>query len=135
MFTKTELDLCRKIAEKERKEIRFGSWVLYNEQEYLVIDYFRHKTEPTHLNLYGLKRYVFETDVTPLLSSHDCLEWLKKRYGEIFLKTWLGTMWCVSIGKRLNEELPIIGLSDLVGKTPLEALLRAVLAILEEEHD
>lgn len=127
-FTPEEIKLCKAIAEKHRKEIKFGLWVLYKGQEQLVVDYFRHKTESTRLDLYGLTRYVFETEITPLWQIPDCLEWLYERYEEVGVESLLDYWEASAYLHRKVKDAEVI---DAKGKTPLEACLKAVLAILE----
>jgi len=127
-FTKEEISLCKQVAEKERKPLEYGSW-------YLIIP--KDKKAVEEICLYDSKIdesfLVFSRDTTttvPLWSISDCLEFLRERGYRV----------------RIDEEITPLSLSSNVkcyghksniavckfGTTPLEACLKAVLAVLEE---
>ena len=118
-FTKTEIDLCKKIAEKDFKEITYG-------------DYYSHGDGAWHLcDGHKLKKALDEIGVIPIWQEHDCLEWLRER-------NWVN---CHFYPVENRVEWSIVrkpfkwSADDQIiqqGKTHLEALLRAVLAILEK---
>lgn len=113
-FTKTEIDLCKKIAEKERREIEVGDTYLLEGKPILC----------AYSNGGWHKR--MEKDIIPLWQEHDCLEWLReKRYRIEFYWNDYG----IRIELHHDERNSVF--SDRKKQTPLEALLRAVLAVME----
>ena len=122
-FSKEEIRLCKLIAEKgEIKEIQYGVWVA------------REKRTKIEISLWNLPIGVTEKQRkegkwTPLWQEHDCLEWLRERDEDfdIYIE-WDSTdkEWWVGIG--YHAEIPHM---TETGNTPLEALLRAVLEIME----
>ncbi len=131
-FTSTEIDLCKKIAEKERMQINKGDWIIEIDRAdipLLVIDIqLEYLTlslgyESTHRVLSKRK------EVVPLWQEHDCLEWLREKGYRVMTDEDLTESdpfkaKCYGHGgKRAYYRY---------GKTPLEALLRAVLAVMEE---
>jgi hypothetical protein len=107
-FNKEEISLCKQIAEKHRKEIKYGDWFL-NEGGFAKVWPYRHNCE--------------RTDVIPLWTISDCLEFLQKKEDVIELVvTGKHLRWFCRWGNRKMRS----------GKTPLEACLKAVLAVLEE---
>ena len=123
-FTKEEISLCKQVAEKHRKEICKGDCVavrsygdLSGKTEYKVIlvDFeFLHKS----------------LDVCfPLWTISDCLEFLNQ--GNSFKTELYNTRWNWYCKTKRYE----IGAKEYFarGKTPLEACLKAVLAVLEEK--
>jgi len=112
-FTPKEIEICKKVAEKERKEIKRGDWYLYDGEihlwdiRYKMSDDDRGKPNPV-----------------PLWQEHDCLEWLDKAK-DITLR----------ICSHPDAHLAEVEYDDKIyyGSTPLEPLLRVILAILEEK--
>lgn len=108
-FTKEEISLCKQVREKHRKEIKYGDWSL-NEGGFVKVWPYR----------YNCKRI----ELIPLWQIPDCLEFLKGRFrklrvcsdDEFEVEYWLKS-----------------GCYYQYGKTPLEACLKAVLAVLEEK--
>ena len=145
-FTTKEIELCKKIAEKEEKELKCGDWIIphsYGGQPSIVL-----RVEPDG------KHYAFTPDDKkgehyilgfidmnfPIWQEHDCLIWLKKKSWRI-LDVYCGLKkpkdgWNVAIIPWDGKVSDIDGRRDVKefeAKTFLEALLRAVLAILEEK--
>lgn len=133
-FTPTEIDLCKKIAEKK------ACVYLLGEGDYFIYEDPDRKSgwsNPT-LNVNDYEpEYGYGKNV-PLWQEHDCLEFLREKY--VWLKTvtsngFIGEEGCPRLVIKpfgRVECLPKHGSKKLyVGKTPLEALLRAVLAVME----
>ena len=123
-FTDEEIKNCRKIAEKgERKTVEYGDWC-YSEI-YWPGHGDRDVIDPKRVGLWRSHLPADEnTAHTPLWQEHDCLEWLKDKFTVIELwRTGRKLVWMC----RLNDY------KWWKGETPLEALLRAVLAIIEEK--
>ncbi len=123
-FTAIEIKLCQDIAKKWRKEIKYGDWYLnYQNQIYLQSVLFAPQ----------------DKEDIPLLTLEDCLEFLRGRkwrivqfyegYGTI-RKDKSPDVVSIKLWNWENDLLPEVKGS---GKTPLEACLKAVLAVLEEE--
>lgn len=118
-FTKTEKDLCKKIVEKERRRIDFCDY--YIDAENQVVTF-----KCPHIRVY------LEGDVL-LWQEHDCLEWLRER--NLYLEGLDQTDECkYTCGIcEIDEMGPnILTVKWHEGKTPLEALLRTVLAVMEK---
>ena len=121
-FTKEEM-LCKQVAEKHRKNIKRGDW--YNDLNVgdgnLDICNFNQGVYWTYLNK--------NKKVIPLWTISDCLEFLRRR-GHIFVFHDLRAL------KGNKIKLPtslILGKKTFGGNTPLEACLKAVLAVLEDK--
>jgi len=129
-FTPTEIDLCKKIVEKERKEIQRGDWVA-DELENICLVEKRFKTlltinEDGDCAQYG---YLDDLNVVPLWQEHDCLEWLREKGFEEFYVD----RFCDGKVEAYGWHKDTFGKIDKQkGKAPLEALLRAVLAVMKE---
>ena len=133
MFTKTEIDLCRKVAEKWRKfSDEWGNYVYdeKNKEVVLIQRFIRVKGKFVIFEDPAGEKEDVRHKCFPLLSISDCLEWLRadgREYDVVVdcLQT--------AVIVKLYTPPPY---QELVykesAKTPLEALLRAVLAILEE---
>jgi len=138
-FTDEEIKNCRKIAEKgERKTVEYGDWC-YSEI-YWPGHGDRDKIDPKRVGLWRSHLPADEnTAHTPLWQEHDCLEWLRKEYVPLIITTRddayaqkSGWRWQVVWGNpHAIDEKPWDGCFN--APTLLEALLRAVLAILEEK--
>lgn len=130
-FTPKEIELCKKIAERERREIKKGDWVIdINRADIplLVIDI---QLEYLTLSLGYEATYQVSSErkkgSIPLWQIHDCLEWLKEKgWFRVNINTVEADVKCTNVWKNIA---PI----ETSGKTPLEALLSAVLAIQEEK--
>jgi len=128
-FTDTEIDLCKKIAEKERKEIGKGDLYLWEEDVVL-------HTGSGFYNVNPQEQPVFE--LIPLWQEHDCLEWLREHKWRI-LDVYCGLKkpkdgWNVVIipwdGKCSDNK----DVKEFEGKTLLECLQRHVLAVMEKNE-
>lgn len=108
-FTKTEIDLCKKIAEKKRKEIKYGDYFEFNGNLHLMLS----KDKPEMHDV-----------AIPLWQEHDCLEWLREK-GKYFKLSYY------------EEDIQYWEVQTIIdafcSKTPLEALLQAVLAVMEKK--
>lgn len=124
-FTKEEISLCRQVAKKHRKDIKYGDW--YWSKSY---------NKPLLAMDYGFKIKEQEwSQVFKIWTISDCLEFLDKHTND-----W-------SLDKDVDEEGKQTGKFCLwwmpspkhkdsyrIGETRLEACLKAVLAVLEEEE-
>ena len=118
-FTKEEISLCEQIAEKHIKKVKYGEWYLLNGKPILCA----YANEGFHKSLEA------ENKIVPLWTISDCLEFLRKKCQDHVLLIhdkeddveWF--LWMDEY-----KETQQMG----KGKTPLEACLKAVLAVLEE---
>jgi len=111
-FNKEEISLCKQVAERYRKKVGWGDWGLVDDQIHLY-------------DVITIGKDTVEKGIIPLWTISDCLEFLQEKVGVIEL--WRH-------GRNLNKWLYRLNnhrWND--GKTPLEACLRAVLAVLEEK--
>jgi len=126
-FTPKEIEICKKVAEKERKEIKRGDWYLYDGEihlwdiRYKMSDDDRGKPNPV-----------------PLWQEHDCLEWLRGHGFSIIqaCEHPMSHQWLVEINPYESPAYKIMGRESFDARgefSLLEALLKAVLAILEEK--
>lgn len=130
-FTKTEVDLCKKIAEKDKRKLKCGDYMVVNGE----VDLFDTKWGecpnrfPDAPAVYNCSDDMYHKDYFPLWQEHDCLEWLRQEHESILIQyIWRG--WNVIISKSPEGRNSSY---TWQGKTPLEALLHAVLAILEKK--
>lgn len=145
-FTKEEISLCKQVAEKHRKDIEYGDWVYtYKKEITLVISPIgkldwsirNYKVLPEQEGRGFYCVHENKNEYIPLWTISDCLEFLKEKGGfivnahddtgdsfSIEIETapghWKGTRWLKTRKK-------------FIGKGLLEACLKAVLAVLEEE--
>jgi len=129
-FTKEEISLCKKVAKKHRKEIKYGDW-------YISIDsrmYLWLSSSPFNKDFVNTCEPQNQADkIIPLWTISDCLEFLRERNWCLYkLIEWLGgeKFQCSIINS--SDNLGGRNCFDRLGKTPLEACLKAVLAVLEE---
>ena len=125
-FTKEEISLCKQVAEKHRKDIEHGDW--------MIIEGDPHEVPALYI---GQDFPVTKRTMLPLWTISDCLEFLREKGGfivnahddigdsfSIEIETanghWKGTRWLKTRKK-------------FIGKGLLEVCLKAVLAVLEEE--
>ena len=116
-FTDIEIDLCKLIAEKERRYISKGDYYIYNNKLKLY--------NPPNSNLNDVVN--MNIDFIPLWQEHDCLEFLVGKNIDIFIE-WTQDHWWVGIAEK--DQLPHMSTLEL---SLLEALLRAILEILDNE--
>jgi len=123
-FTDKEIELCRKIAKKERKIIRHGDYYWFTEL-----------TSINRLRLMNIASAKIEgaKEMLPIWQEHDCIEFLiRKGYGKIlnFINYEKKGQWTFT-AENFILETPY-NKTRGEGETPLEALLSAVLAMMEE---
>ena len=127
-FTKQEIDLCKKIAEKSlsRKRLDDGDYffckVFGKEGIFLVSDML---SVDWHKTIREDKKAIF------LWQEHDCLEWLR---GKGYIIAFVVDLGAICPKHRNIISITICGrerAKTYYGKTPLEALLRTVLAVME----
>ena len=125
-FTSTEIDLCKKIAEKEKRKKERGDWVKIGGKIQLVTN--------------SYDDYFFSGDGqwqqgrgTLIWQEHDCLEWLRKKKYEVnlhffnHLGKWMIQLWDYKSTQACYSDYD----KENKNSTILEALLRAVLAVME----
>lgn len=141
-FTKEEISLCKQVAEKYRKEINKGDWILLqeilcliissNENEIGYIEY-NHDELISYLILTGTKRNKEKFVQTqskkwfPLWTISDCLEFFEEQGYSFERAIQLGSIFDVSF-------ISVKGTTKKgSGDTILEACLKAILAVLKEK--
>lgn len=126
-FTKEEVSLCKQVAERHRKDIEYGDWMIIEGDPHVVPTLFIGQDFPK------TKRTML-----PLWTITDCLGFLKEKGYRV----------------RLDEDKDVELINKTIeldpfsvscyghkskrsffryGKTLIEACLKAVLAVLEEE--
>ena len=123
-FTKEEISLCKQVAEKHRKDIEYGDWYWSNSHNKPLIAIaggFK-ANEQKHFGVFKI------------WTISDCLEFLRER--AFYLEGLCQVDEC-------EYECDVSEMDDMglvrhtkrhfEGKTPLEACLKAVLAVLEEK--
>jgi len=125
-FTKEEISLCKQIAKKHRKEIARG-------------DYYVGWRDKKNRQVLALSHEVFTFEsLIPLWTMSDCLEFLRKKdflYIEISspgVDELFGENWQVITKHKDTPTDCSIAYVIQYANTPLEACLKAVLAVLEE---
>lgn len=123
-FTKEETSLCKQVAERHKKTIEYGDW------------YFIKEHKPAVPMLWTRGDDCGYDDAIPILTISDCLEFLAER-GLYLLGLNQSDECEFSCGFCETDDLgmrPSVENATWVdGETPLEACLKAVLAVLEEE--
>ncbi len=116
-ITKEEISLCEQIAEKYRKEVKYGDWYINYDVE-------------IRLKGYAGKGYR-DDEAIPLWTISDCLEFFEKvgLNQEFHFKHFNNGGW--SFTAEDNKYRKIRG----EGETRLSACLKAVLAVVEESKD
>jgi len=117
-FTKEEISLCKQVREKELllKPVKEGDWV---RNEY-------GKPSTDLVTSEYIRNVIRFTDIKhwfPLWTISDCLEFLRERKSQMEFELVFGDEW-----KVIFHWIKVFE-----GNTPLEACLKAVLAVLEEE--
>lgn len=125
-FTNEEINLSKKVAGRHIKEVKYGEWYLLNDKPILC----------AYANK-GFHEYLEEKDaIIPIWTISDCLEFLRDR--ALYLLGLNQSDECEFVcgfcevddmGMRTIDETA----KWVEGKTSLEACLKAVLAVLEEE--
>ena len=150
-FTEEEISLCKQVAEKHKKEIGHGDWIYIRKKriicgiplmEVCLVDgnYLIPKKDTMLMEKYLINEFGFSDEGYrqisrlgwfPLWTISDCLKFLRKKDYRINLHENVLTN---GIEVILNHPKRIEDITNYVykGKTPLEACLRAVLAVLEE---
>jgi len=137
-FTKEEISLCKQVAEKHRKDLKVGDWLLKDEEIGLVQDIKIDSVFNEWLITFLIESEEVlgsgcirqnDPDIIPLWTISDCLEFLREKKLRFTLYACELNEYSMSI---IDDKNTII--VDTIGaKTPLEACLKAVLAVLEEE--
>jgi len=116
-FTKEERSLCKQVAEKHRKDIKYGDWFIWEADKESKAYLWKLVFDPQKSK---------EADqMVPLWTISDCLEWLMTKGTDcgVFYdpkdKIWKGYL--TMIDQNCIAEK---------GKTPLEACLKSVLAVI-----
>ena len=109
-FTKEEISLCVQILKRYRKESEVGDRVIFNEDLHLP---------PNDFSVDDRK--MLEESTLPLWTISDCLEFLKNEFRSLIM----------GVSGEFEIRLSLYGYK--YGKTPLEACLKAVLAVVEEK--
>ena len=125
-FTKEEISLCEQIAGRFAKEIRHGVWIAEEKKKTIEVSLW-------NLPIGVTEEQRKEGKWTPLWQIHDCLKFLEsKEYGLLHLGyDPLDENYLCKIDKYNQGAYTYEGLYKS-GKTPLEACLKAVLAVLGE---
>ena len=119
-FTEEEISLCEQIAERHGKEIKYGDWYYYT----ITKDCFVNAPRGTYLSEDEIER----KNIIPLWTISDCLEFLRKKVNEIELwQSRRKPLWFLRVRDYMKAK------RWWKGNTPLEACLKAVLAVLEEQ--
>ena len=140
-FTKEEISLCKQVAERYRKPIKCGDWILRDGELRLNLDGKLAWLEDGGQDI--IIKITNKTEIIPLWTISDCLEFLKKR-GEqgweikSIVKSVAKEFYQVEIRHQSGEgrfgEVYATHPSPVgEGNTLLEACLKAILALLEEE--
>ena len=122
-FTKEEISLCKQVAEKHRKKIEYGDWYYSKHLKEALL-------QSPFINVVRDREIINrDKNVFFLWTISDCLEFLQGKVG----------IWYELKGYKKGP--PYDFLMDFTFKaydieikceTPLEACLKAVLAVLEE---
>lgn len=141
IFTPTEIDFCKKIAEKEQdwSRVDWGSLVLYEDKIQIVINYFKSPNHPV-INLADNEDHQDQIynvlKLIPLWQEHDCLEWLRKkgwRVLDVYCNGKVNSPDHYSLAilpwdGKVSDNKDVMQFDE---KTLLLCFLRAVLAVLE----
>jgi len=137
-FTKEEISLCKQVAEKHRKEIKYGDWVgvwawaqnhtlHYIAQTHIVMPD-NQITKKLHC-LNGIR--IFEKDVIPLWTISDCLEFFKEKELRYYIVTDNHSTTITIFNPKTDSIITQQSVEN--SKNSLDiACLKAVLAVLEE---
>lgn len=123
-FTDIEIQLCKKIAEKEKKEIIEGDWVAVGFQGNYTIELIIGSTPP-RADEHDNRKLLRASNCIPLWQEHDCLGWLREKGWKLFCLTQKRNG---RFNILIKKGLKII---DKPGNTMLECWQSAVLAVME----
>ena len=126
-FTKDEINLCKQIAEKHKKEIERGNWILDEHSEVRLTE--RIQGEIISVGDNDSIRFIsqYNPNVTPIWTISDCLEFLEEKGLNLYLQFMCFPNGNWRFAAEDNKYEKVRG----EGKTRLEACLKAVLAVLE----
>ena len=141
-FTKEEVGLCKQVAEKYRKDLKIGMyvWRKFCKTIQLIYKLDKEDKEIYTVILKGNKlNHLYWNNLKggwliPLWTISDCLEFLRERDWCLYkLIEWVGgeKFQCSIINS--SKNLGGRNCFDRLGKTALEACLKAVLAVIKEE--
>ena len=121
--TKEEISLCKRVAEKHRKKIKCGDWILRNGELRLNLDGKLAWLEDGKQDI--IITITAKEEIIPLWTISDCLEFLRRspkiQTGE--------RVWDII---KFKAYVSIRPFGTHKGETVLGACLKAVLAVLEE---
>ena len=130
-FTKEEINLCKQVAERHRKDISDGDWIYHEPHNnyFLVVQHvilhYQLQTQKwfDELNAEHRKMNI------PLWTISDCIFWLyEKGFNHIYhFMQFKNENWSFAAEDRRYKKI------RGEGETRLEACLKAVLAVLEEK--
>jgi len=130
-FTDEEISLCKQVAEKWRKDkLERGDWYLL---------YLLNGGEQIRLHDEIRPWIILTKDYIPLWTISDCLEFLRERNFEMslcYFNKFSGyriQIWKPEITQAFYSDYDLDrSLEQCTHKTPLEACLKAILAVLVE---
>ena len=134
-FTKKEVSLCKQIVEKYRKDIYRGDWYLPRKKD--------DQPELATMNIFHIDKGLFK-DAIPLWTISDCLEFFKERNLQLSLNhfkelrtDYRNEGWRIQLWKDGESQAFYSDYSTEIkpkNETPLEACLKAILAVLGKEQ-
>ena len=124
-WSKEEVNLCKQVAERHRKYIGYGGWFLNAWGKVSCACGYAYPVNRPVRREYENPKWI------ALWTISDCLEWLKERYDDVNMGS-IEDEWDAQVNDAYDRVHHPEFLEDIRGKTPLEALLKAVLAVLEE---
>jgi len=123
-FTKEEISLCKQVAKKgvsfEPPDDWHGAYHVFQQD----------KTYPWADG--EDKPYYKSDEFVWIATISDCLEFLYKKYEEVGVESLLPDYWEASV--YLHRKIKDAEVIDAKGKTPLEACLKVVLAVLGKKR-
>jgi len=132
-FTKEEISLCKQVAEKWRKPIKIGDWIIpksYDGKPSIILRIY--ENTPLHYFFTPFdntgEEYILgylEVDF-PLWTISDCLEFFEKRDYQVEIKR-VADSWFIEIWKIGHKAESI---KEWIAKL-LEACLKAVIEVLK----
>ncbi|MEE9612814.1 MAG: hypothetical protein V3W19_16295 [Desulfatiglandales bacterium] len=126
-FTKEEIILSKQIAEKYKKEIECGDWILRNGKLILNLDGKLAWSDDAKQDI--IITITTKIETIPLWTISDCLEFLRKKaWFIIYAYDAMGSTFSIEIGTT-GGHYPggIEAKKEFSGKGLLEACLKAVL--------